>query len=328
MTIEIIAELAQGYEGKPDLARLLVKGALVSGADAVKIQLVYADELCIPGYPYYDLFASLQMEEEVWKELVETVHAAGKKLYFDVYGEKSITLAAKLGADGVKISTTDFYNFPLIKQAFELFDNVFLSIGGVPVDELDALLKRYQLPAKLTLMHGFQAEPTLTEDNNLGRIETIRQRYTHLNVGFMDHAKGDEDDAFFLPLMALGAGVSCIEKHISLDYMLEIEDYVSALSVDRFCRFVGIIRKMESAYGSRELTLNDKEVAYKKRAGKITVAARDLAAGEKLDEACISLKRVSVEPVPDAISDAGKVLGKTLQAPVKTNAPIKPEMIQ
>jgi len=41
--VEIIAEIAQGYEGNSKLSELLVKGALVSGADAVKMQLVFAE---------------------------------------------------------------------------------------------------------------------------------------------------------------------------------------------------------------------------------------------------------------------------------------------
>lgn len=42
--IEIVAELAQDFEGNPELARLLVKAAASAGADAAKFQLVYADE--------------------------------------------------------------------------------------------------------------------------------------------------------------------------------------------------------------------------------------------------------------------------------------------
>ena len=80
MNTEIIAEIAQGYEGDPKLAELLVKGALVAGADAVKIQIIFADELCVPDYPYYDLFKSLEMDESVWQGLVSLVKKENKKI--------------------------------------------------------------------------------------------------------------------------------------------------------------------------------------------------------------------------------------------------------
>ena len=49
--IEIVAEIAQGYEGDPKLTNLLTSGAIATGADAVKYQLVYADELATPDWP-------------------------------------------------------------------------------------------------------------------------------------------------------------------------------------------------------------------------------------------------------------------------------------
>jgi hypothetical protein len=47
MKVQIIAELAQGFEGRPEQARLLLRAAAAAGADAAKYQLVYADELAI-----------------------------------------------------------------------------------------------------------------------------------------------------------------------------------------------------------------------------------------------------------------------------------------
>lgn len=328
MKTEIIAEIAQGYEGNPKLAELLVKGGIVADADAIKIQVVFADELCVPSYPYYDLFRSLEMDESVWAGLVKTVRAAGKRIYFDSYGERSLDLALKLGVDGVKISTTDFYNLPLIKRAFAGFERVLLSTGGVPIEDLDALLQRYPLPKRLTLMHGFQAEPTETVDNNLARIGTLKARYPAVDVGFMDHSLGCSAEAFQVPLIALGAGVKCIEKHISLDYSLQIEDYISALSVDRFAEFVKMIRSVEQSLGSAALSLTDKEIDYKKRAGKVVVAARHLAQGTHIAESDVVMKRVSTTPSESCYRQVAPVVGMTLTAPLKKDEPFQKSAAQ
>lgn len=53
MGVKIIAEIAQGYEGKPEQARLLAKAGVASGADAVKFQCVYADDISVPDYKHY-----------------------------------------------------------------------------------------------------------------------------------------------------------------------------------------------------------------------------------------------------------------------------------
>jgi sialic acid synthase SpsE len=323
MKTEIIAEIAQGYEGNPKLAELLVKGAIIANADAIKIQLVFADELCVPTYPYYALFKSLEMDNTIWEELVKRVHSAGKHIYFDIYGEHSLALAHELGADGIKISTTDFYNTPLFKKAVTRFDTLFISIGGIPIEDIDALMQHSKLPKYLTLMHGFQAEPTATEDNHLRRISALRARFPEVGIGFMDHSKGSLAEAFHLPLVALGLGVSCIEKHISLDYSLAIEDSISALSVDRFGEFVKMIRTIEPALGSAKLALTDKEIAYKKRAGKVLVATRALAKGICIAESDITMKRVETAGSENYYQQAACVIGKILLAPLEKNCPIE-----
>ena len=68
MSVEIIAEVAQGYEGNPTLAGLLARAAVRAGADAVKYQLVYADEIATPDYQYYDLFRRLESLAAVRRE--------------------------------------------------------------------------------------------------------------------------------------------------------------------------------------------------------------------------------------------------------------------
>ena len=55
--INIIAEIAQGFEGNKKLADLLLNGSINSGADIVKFQLIYAHELCIKEYKYFEELA-------------------------------------------------------------------------------------------------------------------------------------------------------------------------------------------------------------------------------------------------------------------------------
>ena len=48
--IEVVAELAQGFEGCVQQTKLMVKAAAMAGADAAKFQLIFADELSTPDY--------------------------------------------------------------------------------------------------------------------------------------------------------------------------------------------------------------------------------------------------------------------------------------
>ena len=320
--MEIIAEIAQGYEGNPNLAKLLVKGALATKADAVKMQLVYADEICVPSYPYHDLFKSLEMSEHIWKSLVDLVHTNNQRIYFDVYGNQSLEKAIALGADGVKISTTDFYNADLIDKAFANFNRVYLSIGGVPIEEIRAVVEKKNRPKYLTLMHGFQAEPTPLEENNLLRIKKLKEIFPDLDIGFMDHSDGKMDDSLYLPILALGLGCDCLEKHISLDHALEIEDHISALTVDNFSKLVTILNGLKIAMGTNSFEFSKGEQDYKNRAGKIIVANTDIKAGEILNYQNMTLKRVSLKNASDTFRRLNELVGAVAKSEHTKNSPL------
>ena len=110
--VEIIAEAAQGFEGSPALARLLVRAATAGGADAIKFQLVYADELATPAYAYYALFRQLEMASTDWAAVVKDAVDSGLRVAFDVFGPRSLDLALELGAAAVKIHASDFSTPP------------------------------------------------------------------------------------------------------------------------------------------------------------------------------------------------------------------------
>ncbi|MFQ5786826.1 MAG: N-acetylneuraminate synthase family protein, partial [Thermodesulfobacteriota bacterium] len=308
--------------GNPKLAELLAVGAIRAGADAVKYQLVFADELAVPDYAYYNLFKSLEMETAVWEHVVELIRLDHKKVYFDVYGDKSLDLAQQLGASGVKISTTDFYNTSLVKKAIASFKQVFISMGGIPIEEVDELIRNVKMESHVTFMYGFQAEPTQIEDNNLLRIPEIKKRYPQMPIGFMDHTLGSADEALYLPIMAMSLGATCIEKHITLDPVLQIEDYISALEPCRFGRFVQTIRTMEKALGRLDLILTPKEKEYRNKAGKVVVAKRDLKIGEIVKETDLALKRVKGGGTLDCFRRISEVLGKQIAQDVPINYPI------
>lgn len=324
---EIIAEIAQGYEGRPDYLYLLAKGACAAGADAVKAQVILADELAVPGYQYYELFQQLEMPDEAWERFAKVAKDNGCRVYCDVYGPQSVAVAKAIGADGVKISTTDFNNRPLIRSAIESFDRVFISIGGVPLDEVRAMesavgLKQHA--AKITFMYGFQSEPTPIGSNNLSRIAVLKGEFPEYRIGFMDHIDGADSNRNLLGALSVALGAGCVEKHISLERALELEDFVSALSVEEFREFVGVIRCSSDALGSSSLELTDAEHAYRAKASKAVLANRDLKAGTVVEESDIVLKRPRELKDGDCVI-ADEVLGRAVKRDVAAGETITRE---
>ena len=54
--IEIIAEIANAHQGDINIAYKLAERAFLAGADAIKFQIYFAEELLIKKHPRFDHF--------------------------------------------------------------------------------------------------------------------------------------------------------------------------------------------------------------------------------------------------------------------------------
>jgi N,N'-diacetyllegionaminate synthase len=325
--VSIVAEIAQGYEGKPELADLLTTAALRSGADIIKYQLVYADELVTPDYKHHALFSSLEMDLKVWKGLRDRIRKENKLMYVDLYGQKSLEVALEIGVDGVKLSTTDFYNDQLREDALQSFSNILISIGGIPISDVDRLVdellkQNLNNSKQITLLYGFQAEPTPLEQNNLAKIRRYKERYSQFEIGFMDHSDGGAEDGVLLSLLAMGVGISMIEKHITLDRELEIEDYVSGLTPSRFMEFTRIIRKFQVALGSDSLDTTRIEDEYRVGAAKVVVARRMIQVGQTIQRDDLILKRSGESHKGETYNHIDRVIGQSTSCVIEKDEPV------
>ena len=325
----IVAEAAQGFEGDLKLACLLVRAAAAAGADAVKFQLVYADEIATPDYKYYDLFKKLEMSPQAWGLVSKEARKLGIKLYFDVFGARSFRQALSLKASGLKIHATDFYHDALLEKALQSGLNVLISCAGLGEQDLFDLFERHpgaQAP-HVTFLHGFQAEPTPLAANNLNRLLSLSAICRPAGIGFMDHSDGAKEDALDLSLLALPLGISVLEKHITLDRELRLEDYVSALPPSGFKAFVTKIRKYGKALGSLEIQPGKMEAEYRLRSAKVLVAAKNLKKGAIFKMKDIKLLRVAKQESMPTLLDPRKALGARLRVGIAKHSPILSRML-
>ena len=220
--------------------------------------------------------------------------------------------------DGYKVHTTDINNIGLLQLVAATKKKVFLSTGGCQMAEIDRAVEILS-NSPLTLMYGFQAEPTEMEDNNLGRVATLKNKYDK-PIGFQDHSAGDSESALYLPFVALGTGVEVIEKHLTLSRAAEIEDYISALTPEEFKKWALLIRTIYKALGKCEWELTEKEKLYRGKVRRAVCAMRDIGVGETLKENDLALKRTDNQNV---VFDLAEAVGRTAARPVKRNSAIE-----
>lgn len=326
-TIEIIAELAQGFEGRPGQAHLLLRAAAAAGADAAKYHLVYADELATPDYKHYGLFRSLEMADGVWEELGSYARELGIALHFDVFGARSLALAERVGAQALKVHGTDIANVSLLNQiAQSAVPKILLGSGGAFLPEIERaidLLARKEI----VILLGFQGYPTPNDANQIARVRMLSNLFSarkqKVTVGFADHAAPEDSLRFALAATALGAGARVFEKHLTLGEVMKMEDHEAALNPDRFSEFVTILHDCAKAYGrSGEMAdfgMSDAELAYRKMIRRHVVTQRAIAAGKCIEPADVLLKRTSFE---NSLTDLNRAYGATTKRGYTANEPL------
>jgi len=328
MKIEIIAEMAQGFEGNFNQAKLLVSAAASAGANAAKFQLVYADELATPDYEFYDFFKSLEMDDEEWVSLKKYSDEKQIKLYLDVFGTKSLDLCEKVDIKTIKLHPTDINNLTLLQSiSASKIENIILGVGGASLDEIEYALN-FLDRKKIDLLLGFQSYPTENKDNQIFRLKTLsklmKKKFSNFRIGFADHAPPNAGLMHALSCTAIGAGAKVLEKHLTLGKVMKLEDYESALNPDEFKEFVEVINQSALALGnvddfSDDFEMSVSEKKYRKAIRRHVVTSKPLKKGHTIGEDDVLLKRTASMNV---IYDLNKVYQKKILKDLGNNEPI------
>ena len=99
--IKIIAEVANAHQGNYKTAIKLANDAFLNGADAVKFQIYFADELLVKSHTRYNHFLKQSFSVGEWKKIFKS--QKNRKIYCDIFGLKALKLAINNNVHGVKI---------------------------------------------------------------------------------------------------------------------------------------------------------------------------------------------------------------------------------
>lgn len=316
--IKVIAEIAQGFEGDLTKSKLFIKAAASAGADAVKFQLVYSDELATESYEHYNLFKSLEMPDKCWKEINKYSSDLGIELILDIFGPRSLETTLSIGLKTVKIHGTDITNLDLLTRvSSSKIKSVILGIGGASMKEIKDAVNILN-KKDLILLLGFQGYPTKTSDNMISRLniilKNIKKIHNNFTIGFASHPD-EKDHQSHISLVAIGAGAKVIERHLTLGKVMKLEDYESALNPDEFLDFVKVIKSGYNALGNSSFyNLSSSEKKYRKAVRRDIVASMNIKKGTKLLANHLYQKRTGIS---GGLKNLNQAYGKILQVDLK-----------
>ena len=299
----IIAEIGTAHGGNFEKAVELMDAAIEAGADAVKFQWVYADEILHPNTGFvelpggkvrlYDRFKALEVKSEFFKKCSDYARSKNVKFICSPFGLKSLEELLKIEPDYVKIASPELNHFPLLKALAEYRGEqkkngkkpvpVIISSG---VSELKDIQDAIDIlgTEQITLLHCITFYPAPEDEYNLRVIKTLSKKFG-IDCGVSDHSL----DPVLVPCLAVSQGAKMIEKHITLSKETNGLDDPVALTAEQFgfmCHTVhqsdAVLRHYGTEKGEMEIIRQMGETYGKERVEKILGSGKkELAPSEK-----------------------------------------------
>jgi N-acetylneuraminate synthase/N,N'-diacetyllegionaminate synthase len=254
------------------------------------------------------MLKKLEIPEEWYGELVS--HAKKQNIEFLSTGfdEESIDFLDTLDVPFFKIPSGELTNKPYLKHVASKGKPVILSTGMATLLEIEkslAVLINEGVPKEaITILHCNTEYPTPMKDVNLLAMTAIGDLLA-VKFGYSDHTIGIE-----VPIAAVALGAKVIEKHFTLNRMMEGPDHLASLEPSELKQMVLAIRNIELAIsGSGLKEPSASEINNIQIARKSIHISHPIPKGTILNQTHLIMKRPG-----DGISpmDIDKIIGKII----------------
>jgi len=246
----IIAEIGTGHGGDEVKAAELIAAAIESGADCVKFQHVYADEIIHPATglvplpggptPLYDTFKALETSPDFMSRLKERVESMGALFLCTPFGLRSARELRDIGVHAMKIASPELNHAQLMEEIATYGLPTILSSGVSRLSDIENALEPFsQTGTSTALLHCVTAYPAPETDYNLRVLEALSTLFG-VPVGISDHSA----DPLVVPSLAVASGACIIEKHLCLSRQGDGLDDPIALPPRDFERMSAAVRRM------------------------------------------------------------------------------------
>jgi len=275
MCTKVIAEIGINHNGDLNIARKLIDGAVLAGADIVKFQKrtiseVYTKEQL--DTPRVSPFGTTTREQKYGIEFIEIEYdeiynyckQKGIEFTWSSWDLESQELLQEYDVKYNKVASAMLTNLELLHLIAKENKYTFISTGMSELKEIDRAVELFNFySCPFELMHCNSTYPMKIEDANLKVIEFLRDRYKfygNINIGWSDHSNGR-----ITPLAAVALGATSIEVHITLDRNMYGSDQSSSLEIPELIMLVKDIRNVEKALGTGEKILSDAEMKIRQK---------------------------------------------------------------
>jgi sialic acid synthase len=255
----VIAEIGGNHGGSVLTACDMIRIAAACGADAVKFQCrdndtLYSDLLLNQAYEnensygktYGEHRKALELSDDALATCCFTAEQSKVTCFATAFDERSVERILMLGMPAIKIASGGLTDLALLRTVAEARVPVVLSTGGGTFREIDTAVNTITaVHSQLAVLHCTACYPVRDfAELNLACIQTLRERFPELVIGWSGH-----DSGIAMSLMAYTLGARIIEKHFTTNRANKGTDHAFSLEPSGLSKLCRDLQRAHVAYG-------------------------------------------------------------------------------
>lgn len=218
-------ELANNHQGSVEHGKKIIN-AVADLKDkfgvkaAIKFQFRDLDTFIHPHFKdskdnkHIPRFLSTRLSDEQFQELIQEAKRRGLITMCTPFDEASVDKILNHNIDIIKIASCSATDWPLLQKIADAGKPVICSTGGLAIKEMDKVVSFLEhRGVDFALMHCVAIYPTPADKFHLNQIETMRNRYPGIVIGFSTHEDPNNLTAIKL---AYAKGARIFEKHVGV----------------------------------------------------------------------------------------------------------------
>ncbi|WP_438969477.1 pseudaminic acid synthase [Nonlabens sp.] len=265
----IIAELSANHNGNLEVALETVRAAKRAGADCIKLQTYTPDTLTIDcnkddfiikgtlweGQNLYSLYEKAYTPWDWHKEIMDLAKELGLVCFSSPFDFTAVDFLEELKVPAYKIASFEITDIPLIEYVASKGKPVIISTGIATIPDIELALETCRKVGNnnISLLKCTSSYPAPIDEANMMMIKDLQERFDVI-PGLSDHTMGS-----IVPVVATSLGAKIIEKHFILDKSIGGPDASFSMDEAEFKEMVDQVRLAESALGSVNYELTEKQ---------------------------------------------------------------------
>ena len=314
-----------------DTAINLIEIASKSKADAIKFQLLDADQLIADKsqlFEYeiikdektkktqkvterlFDILKRRELSDDEWRELKRYCDVKNIEFFATILSDHYLELLESLGADTVKIASTDINHIPLIVNAAKTGMSIQLDTGNATYEEIKIAIKKIeeQQNRRIIIHHCPTGYPAHLDNVQLSEISKLKSMFPY-PIAFSDHTPG-----WHMNIGAICMGANMVEKTITLDKTTPSVEHMFSLEEWEVVSFIKEVREVETAIKDTERKLNP-DISKRFALRRSIFLKDDVKQGSEITPDVIEFRKPGHGLTPDKFDDiCFKIASKDLHS--------------